>query len=54
MGSRVGEDQLLDPLRRMGAEPLPDHAAHRQAAPVGFPDVEGVEDRNHVASEALH
>jgi hypothetical protein len=30
---RVGEDELLDAIARIGAHPLSDHAAHRQPAP---------------------
>ncbi|MFK4579889.1 hypothetical protein ABIF83_003336 [Bradyrhizobium ottawaense] len=50
----IGEDELAEALRRVGAQPLPDHAAHRQAAPMHLLDVEVVEDREHVAAEALH
>ena len=50
----VGENDLVEALRRVGAEPLSDHAAHRQSAPVHLLDVEVVEDRQHVAAEALH
>ena len=50
----VGEDDLAEPLRRIGAEPLSDHAAHRQPAPMHLLDIEVVEDRQHVAAETLH
>ena len=50
----VGENDLAESLRRVGAEPLSDHAAHREAAPVRLLDVEIIEDRQHVAAEALH
>ena len=36
IGRGVGEDQPVDALRRVGAEPHADHAAHREAAPVGL------------------
>ena len=54
IGRRVGEDQPVDALRRVGAEPHADHAAHREAAPVGLVDLRGVEHRQHVAAEHLH
>ena len=50
----VGKNDLAEPLRCVGAEPLSDHAAHRQSAPVHLLDVEVVEDRQHVAAESLH
>ena len=50
----VGQDELVDAVRRVGAEPLADHAAHRQAAPIDLRDAEAVEDRKHVAAEPLH
>ena len=50
----VGENDPAEAVRCVGAEPLSDHAAHRQAAPVRPPDIEVVEDGEHVAAEALH
>ena len=41
-------------LRRVGAEPHADHAAHREAAPVGLLDAGGVHDGERVAAEHLH
>jgi len=49
----VGEHQLFDAVRRVGAEPLPVHAAHRQAAPIYFFDLQRVEDGEDVAAEQL-
>ena len=37
----------------LAPEPLPDHAAHRQPAPMRLRDIEVVEDRQHVAAETL-
>ena len=41
------------PLRRVGAEPLPDHAAERQTAPGDTRQAEAVEERERVAAEPL-
>ena len=49
----VGEHQLLDAVRRVGAEPLAVHAAHRQAAPVDLVDLERIEDGEDVAAETV-
>ncbi len=49
----VGEDQFLEAIRRVGAQPLAVHAAHREAAPIGFFDLERVEDRDDVAPETV-
>ena len=53
MAGGVGQHDLAEPVGRVGAQPLADHAAHRQAAPMGLCDVEVVEDRQHVAAEAF-
>ena len=51
---RVREDELLDAVGSIRSQPLADHAAHRQAAPVEFFDLECIGDGEHVAPEALH
>ncbi len=50
----VGEDKSLDTVGCIGAEPLPDHAAHRQPAPAGLLDLERVENGQHVLAEPFH
>jgi hypothetical protein len=50
----VRENELIDAIGRVGAEPLADHAAHRQPAPVDFLNAEPVEHGEHVAAEPLH
>src|SRR5687767_11135914 len=49
----VGEHDPVEPVCRVGPEPLADHAAHRQSAPVRGLDIQGIEDREHVAPESL-
>ena len=50
----VGKNHAVEPLRRVGAEPLSDHAAHRQPTPVHPLDIEVIEDREHVTPKTLH
>src|SRR5262249_60193400 len=38
----------------LGAEPLSDHAAHRQSAPTHFADAQCIDHCEHVAAEPLH
>jgi hypothetical protein len=52
--SRTSLRRSFDALGSVRPEPLPDHAAHGQPAPVDPPDVERVEHGEHVAAEALH
>ena len=44
----------IDPVAGVGAHPLPDHAAHRQSAPVEGLGAGGVGDRERVAAEHVH
>ena len=37
-----------------GAEPLSDHAAHRQSAPIHFADAQCIDHCEHVAAKPLH
>src|SRR4029077_19368898 len=50
----VGEHEFFYAVGRIGSEPLADHAAHREAAPIDLFYLESVEHREYVATEALH
>jgi hypothetical protein len=48
---RIGEHGAADALRSVRHDPEPDHAALRQAEPMGVLDPEPIEDRQGVAAE---
>ncbi len=54
VASGVGENNPVEALGCVGAKPLSDHATHRQPAPVHLPDVEVIEDGQHIAAETFH
>ena len=51
MGGGVAEREPLDAVGRVGAEPLTDQAALRQAAEIGLLHPDGVQDRDRIAAE---
>ncbi|MNT14300.1 hypothetical protein D3C72_1492980 [compost metagenome] len=54
IGGRVGQDQPVDAVRRVHAQPLPNEAAQRQAQEMDARDVQAVQQFNDVAAQPVH
>src|SRR5581483_4310736 len=53
VAGRICENELADALRGLSSEPLPNHTAHRQPAPMDALQAEGVHDGEGVAAESF-